>query len=74
MIVVTQSGTVGTVNTLDSSIVLVEAIQGENLFELIGDDKLLCWPAGPLHWFSMALPASSLFFLNPEDATGFQVH
>ena len=74
VIVGTHPGTIEIVSSATESVPLVEPLLAANLFEFIGDDKLLALldgrPAGLVH---NDASSSELVFLNPRDAEGFQV-
>lgn len=75
IIVATQPGSIGTINSMDSSVVLVEAIPAEKTFETIGDDKLLALLGDrPAVLVRHGTSGAELVFLNAADANGFQVH
>jgi hypothetical protein len=74
VIVATHSGAIEMVGSARESVPLVEPLSAGDLFEFIGDDKLLALlegrPAGLVHRDGSS---SELVFLNPKDADGFQV-
>ena len=69
----TQAGVVTFVNSSGPSFALVEAIPSEDLFERIGEDRLMALlasrPAALIHRGT----SSELVFLDPADANGYQV-
>ena len=74
MIVVTEPLPMITVSSSGYSVALVEDLLPGELFETIGDDRLLALLAGrPAALVRPAYGATELVFLNPTDANGFQV-
>lgn len=74
MIVATQPILINTVSSFGSSVALVENLPPDELFQTIGDDRLLALLAGrPAALVHSHFGAAELVFLNPADANGFQV-
>jgi len=73
-IVVTEPMIINTVSSSGSSVAFVEDLPPGELFEAIGDDRLLALLAGrPAALVHPAYGAADLVFLNPADANGFQI-
>jgi len=74
MIVLTGPLLISTVNSSGSSLTLLENLPPGELFETIGDDRLLALLGGrPAALVHPASGAAELVFLNPADANGFQI-
>ncbi|HTL55887.1 MAG TPA: hypothetical protein VL361_09415 [Candidatus Limnocylindrales bacterium] len=74
-IVTTEASLIGSVNSLGTSIALVEEIPASELYERIGDDKLLALlTSRPAALVYRSTSTAELVFLNPADADGFQLH
>jgi hypothetical protein len=74
MIVVTKPGSIGVINSADSSVILVKTMSPDKLFELIGDDQLLVLLGDRPAILVQRGTSKELVFLNSADANGFQVH
>jgi len=73
MIVVTEPLVIGTVNSSGPSVALVKDLARSELFETIGDDKLLVLLAGRPAALVHLDGTAQLVFVNPSDANGFQI-
>jgi len=75
LIVATQPGSIASINSADSPVILVEAMPADKGFEFIGDDKLFALLGDrPAVLVEYGTSGAELVFLNPADANGFQVH
>ena len=73
-LVTTQPGTMEVVNSSGAAVAFVEPLTSTELFEFIGDEKLLALLAGrPAALVHHGASVAELVFLHPADADGFQI-
>lgn len=73
-LVTTQPGTMEVVNSSGATVAFVEPVTSTELFESIGDEKLLALLDGrPAALVHHGASGAELMFLHPADADGFQI-
>ena len=75
MLVRTEAGIAGVVNSSPSAVALIASAPAEKSFDLIGDEELLDIFAGkPVVLVHMNASNAELVFVNPQDQFGFTIH